>query len=462
MRPSSRTTTAIAAIAAAGLALTACAQGTGPSAGDVDYDPDASLSGTLQVLGFGAGDEIATTRLDRAEEALGADVSVELVEGDLDIQQLLSAIAAGDPPSLVYADRDQIGSLAARGAIIPLDDCIEGEGIDTDQYVDSALEQVTFDGSAYGIPEFSMVQLTMSNSALLDAAGLSIDDVNGSDWDAVAAAVLPLRDAESNPSAGIGLDPKLPEFFPLWAKANGADLISEDGRTAQLDDPAVVEALEFSAALYDAQGGFAAVKAIRDSADFFGAGNQFASGTLGSMWMEQWYVNVLGDVSPDATMAFDTFRTPEGEPLAFASGSAWAIPAGSDGAAAACRFAKTMTETDSWVAAAEARRDAREAEGTPFTGLLTANEEADAAIRELVPSTGSAQWDSAVEATYLANDNTFALPANPADAEFTAAWQDAVNRVLNGQANAQESLEQAQQEAQKALDAAWADLEKED
>ena len=27
----------------------------------------------------------------------------------------------------------------------------------------------------------------------------------------------------------LGVDPKLPEFLPLWAKANGADLVSEDG-----------------------------------------------------------------------------------------------------------------------------------------------------------------------------------------------------------------------------------------
>jgi hypothetical protein len=29
----------------------------------------------------------------------------------------------------------------------------------------------------------------------------------------------------------IGYDSKLPEFLPLWAKANGADIISADGKT---------------------------------------------------------------------------------------------------------------------------------------------------------------------------------------------------------------------------------------
>jgi multiple sugar transport system substrate-binding protein len=441
--------------------LASCATGTATTGDDADYDSDATLSGELTVLGFGAGDEIATTRMDAAQKALGDDVDVKLVEGDLDIQQLLSSIAAGDPPELIYANRDQIGSLAARGAILSLDKCIDGEGIDTGRYVKSALDQVSLDGSVYGIPEFNVVQLTMANTSLLDAAKLTIDDVNGSDWAAVSTASTALAKNDGGTLSTIGVDTKMPEFFPLWAKANGVDLLSDDGKTANLDDPKAVEALEFAVSVYDEQGGFAPVKAFRDSADFFGAGNQYATNQLGSMWMEQWYVNVLNDVSPDATISFDTFRTPQGDPLAFASGSAWSIPSGSSNAAAACRFAKTMTATDSWVAAANARIELRQADGKPFTGLLTANQDADDAVRALVTPSGDAQWDSAVDATYLANDNVFSLPANPADAEFKTAWQDAVNRVLNGQATAEESLGQAQTEAQKALDSAWAKFDKE-
>ncbi len=450
---------AVLAVAAA-LTLSSCATGTG-SKGDADvtYDPNATLSGDLQVMGFGATDEIATTRLDRTEQALGDGVKVSLIEGDLDIQQFLSAVASGKPPELLYVDRNKLGSLAARGAIIPLDKCIEGEGIDTSQFVESALDQVTLDGTVYGIPEFNTVQLTMADKSLLDAAGLTIDDVNGSNWDAMAAANTALMKTDGGKLSVIGVDSKLPEFLPLWAKANGADLISADGKTAQLNSPEVVQALEYAVGIYDAQGGFSAVKAFRDSADFFGAGNQYATNQLGAMPMEQWYLNVLNDVSPEATVEFDTFRDTSGEPLAFSTGQAWAIPSGTKNPAAACRFAKTMTDVDSWVAAAQARVDARAADGKAFTGLLTANSAADAKVKELVTSSGDAKWDDGVAAMYEANDHTFSLPANPADQEFTTAWQDAVNRVLNGQADPQASLDQAQDEAQKALDKAWADLQ---
>ena len=87
----------VAVLTAAGIALAGCAQGTGDQQSDASFDPGARLQGELTVMGFGATDEIATVRLEEAETALG-DVKVKLVEGDLDIQQFLSSVAAGDLP----------------------------------------------------------------------------------------------------------------------------------------------------------------------------------------------------------------------------------------------------------------------------------------------------------------------------------------------------------------------------
>src|SRR3712207_2382256 len=207
----------------------------------------------------------------------------------------------------------------------------------------------------------------MANANLLSAAGLTIDAVNGSDWDAMTAAAQAMTVGNGGSLSVIGVDSKLPEFLPLWAKAHGADLLSEGGRTAQINDPAVVEALEWAVGIYDLQGGFSAVKAYRDTADFFGEENQFATNTLGAMPMETWYINVLQESSPDASLAFDTVKDRQGNPIAYGSGSAWAIPAGTENPEAACRFIKTMTATESWVAAAEERVRLREADGQQFT-----------------------------------------------------------------------------------------------
>lgn len=459
MRLGHRASAATAALAAAGLLLSGCAVGTGGQAGDTDaeYDPGAELSGQMTIMGFGGEDEVGTARMEMAEAELG-DVEVELVKGDLDIQQFLSSVAAGEPPTLLYADRDQIGSLAARGAIISLEDCIDGEGIETGEFVESALDQVTLDGTVYGIPEFNSVQLTMANQQLLDAAGLTIEAVNGSDREAMSQAAGALVQREGDNVTVIGVDSKLPEFLPLWAGAAGGSVLSEDGRTAQLDSAEAVEALEWAAGIYESQGGFPAIKATRDSADFFGAGNQFATNTLGAMPMEQWYLNVLNEVSPDAPMAFDTVRTTDGAPTAYATGSAWAIPSGSDNPDAACRWARVMTSVDAWMAAADARLALREEDGLPFTGILTGNTVADEQIQGMTTA-DEEPWASGVAAMYEANENTFSLPANPADAEFEDAMFEAVNSVLNGEAEPADALAEAQETSQAALDEGWAELE---
>jgi multiple sugar transport system substrate-binding protein len=449
--------------AAAGVSLVTvagCATGTGggdtePLSSD-DFAATATSDAPLAIMGIGEPeDEIGQVRYERAEEAV-AGTEIELSGGNLDMQQFLSAVAAGNVPALIRADRTQIGTLASRGALVPLDACVESAGIDPSEFVESALAQVTFDDEVYGLPEFNTVQLTMANQELLDEAGLTIEDVNGSDREAVSEASAKLHRAGGGKVEVIGYDSKLPEFLPLWVHAAGGEMISEDGRTAMLDSPEVVEALEWAVSIYDEQGGFGDVKAFRDSADFFGAGNQFASGTLGAMPMEQWYVNVLNEVSADAPVVFDTVRGTDGEPIAFANGSAWAIPKDSPNPSAACTFAASMVEVDSWVAAAQARAEAREKDDLQFTGLLTGNKVADERIREeLVKPSGEENWDGAVEAMYEANDNTFAFPANPADADFRTAWQDAVNRVLNGQSEPAEALAEAQEKAQDALDSAW-------
>src|SRR4051794_11116799 len=185
--PARRVLTSLALVAAGAL-ITGCAQGTSDnSSSNATFNPDAKLSGKLTVMGFGATDEIGQVRLDEAKKALG-DVKVKTIEGDLDIQQFLSSVASGQPPEIIYANRDQIGTFASRGAIMPLSDCIKGEGIDTSVFNQSALDQVTFDGTVYGVPEFNVVQIIQANADLLRKAGVTLDDVNGSDWTALAAA----------------------------------------------------------------------------------------------------------------------------------------------------------------------------------------------------------------------------------------------------------------------------------
>ncbi|MFC0504481.1 extracellular solute-binding protein [Micromonospora costi] len=440
--------TALAGVLA--LAVSGCG---GVGGGGKDSGGTAA-KGTLSTMGFGLSDEIASTRVD-AFKRDHPDVDLKITEGSFDEQQFLSAVASGNPPDLVYMDRKLIGTYATRGSIQPLTDCIEKQNIDMAQYRPAAKDQVTLDGTVYGIPEFSSVRVLYLNESLLKDAGLTAADVNLADWAGLPALNAKLAHVSGGRLDRIGIDPKIPEFLPMWARANGVDMISQDGRTARLDDPKVVEALTTGLKLVQDQGGFGRFKSFRDTFDFFGAQNPLVKKQIVAWPMEEWFLNQASKNSPKAELVVKPFVDRQGKPLTMSSGQAWVITKGAKNPDAACAFAKQMTATDTWLAAAKARADARKAAGQPFTGVWTGNVEADKKIfDELYQPTGNKRFDDAVATIRSVQDVAFAMPASPAGAEFDKAWYDAVNRVLAGQAQPAEALARAQQEATAALDKA--------
>lgn len=411
--------------------------------GGVGGTDDDGAGATLTMMGFGTGDEIAQTRFDAANRAI-APARAVAAEGSFDAQQFLSAVASGTPPDLVYMERRLLGTYAVRDALLPLGDCVARERIDMGQYRPAAVAEATLRGQLYGLPDFYNNRVLMINDAVAGGAGLATDD-----WDALAATARRLTVLEAGKLRRIGFDPKIPEFLPMWARANGADLVSADGRTARLDDPRVVEALEFTAGLIEAQGGWAAFKAFRDTFDFFGANNQFAAGQLGAFLMEDFYLNVLAESSPDVAVTVAPFRGRDGKPVDWIGGNAWAIPAGGAHPEEACRWIATMTASETWIAAARARATVRADAGKPYAGTFTGNVRADEVIfRDVV------QPSDAVRSVLEAQESGFSLPATAAGEEFKAAWQDAVNRVLDGRQSPADALAQAQRQAQAALDEA--------
>jgi multiple sugar transport system substrate-binding protein len=435
------------------LSLTACG-GVGSGGGG---DSDGGDGGDVQqitTMGFGLPDEIASARVETYEEQSGVDVKVN--EGDFDEQQFLSAVASGSPPDVVRMDRNVIGTYAARGALQPLDDCISDAGVDMDAFRDPAVEQVTMDDKVWGLPEFYSVRVVIANDSVMQQAGLTIDQVATGDWQQIAAADKAMSAGAGGQLTRIGYDPKILDFLPLWAQANGTQIISDDGKTANLDDPKVIEAVEFTVSLVQQQGGWAKVKAFKDSWDFFGEQNQYAQDQLGAMPMEDWYVNQLAEVSQgESGVTVAPFKDRQGSPITYASGSAWAIPKDSAHPKQACEFINTMTKADTWVAAAKARAEALRADGGAYTGTYTGNEVADQEIfSDVYQPVDDPALAAAVQTVLSVQDKAFSLPASPASAEFEQAYKSAITRVLEGQQSAQEAMAEAQQEAQKALDSA--------
>ena len=106
---------------------------------------------------------------------------------------------------------------------------------------EAAVTQVTFDGKVYGVPEFFNVVVIVINNDVAEEAGVDPATLDMSDWDALKTANEKMLKKEGSNITRLGFDPKLPEFLPLWAKINGVDILSADGKTSNLDDPKVAD-----------------------------------------------------------------------------------------------------------------------------------------------------------------------------------------------------------------------------
>ncbi|GAA3446216.1 extracellular solute-binding protein [Planomonospora venezuelensis] len=436
-------TTMIAALAACG--------GVGSGGGGERSGGGASLT----TMGFGLPDEIATVRVDAFKKA-NPGIALQINEGQFDEQAFLSAVAAGSPPDVVYLGRDRIGSYAARGAIQPLDGCVAEQDVPVGDFYPAAQQQVKYDGKWYGMPEFyNSIVLVVGDKAAKDA-GVDPAEIDTSDWERLAELAEKMTRTEGGKIERFGFYPKLPEFLPLWAKANGADILSADGRTSRLDDPKAAEALAYAHRLVEAQGGWTKLKAFTDTFDYFGEGNPFVKDQIGAMLTEQFVVTAMAGTTPDVKITVLPFKDRQGNPVNNVGGNAWVVPKGAKNPDAACAWIKTMTAADTWIAAARARAAKRAQEGKAYTGTYTGNAKADEVIfSEIVKPSGKKPFDDAVKVIRSVQEAGFVVPQSAAAAaEFKKAWEDAATRVLQGEQQPADALERAHTEAQKAIDEA--------
>jgi len=420
--------------------------------GAADAKTHRITAGTLNIYGYGPGDDVQENRATYAAGQL-AGTTVNRPAGDFDDQVFLTRLASGDVPDLVRMPRPRVAQYAAKGVLQDMTSCVSPV---KSQYRAGAMNAMTYQGKIYGIPEFTNQITLIVNRSAFNSAGVPITSASTTNWKQLLATTKKLVKFDSNGNlTRIGFDPKIDStsVFPMWVKWFGADIISKDGLHAQLNTRSAVAALAFTKQLINAQGGWNKFKSFRDTFDFFGAQNPLVKDQL-AMWpMESFIYNTFSNNSPNADLVAKFFTNRKGGPITYFTGNAWVVPKGSKNAADACSYMKAVTSTDAWVTAAKKRLDARKASGSTFTGLYTANNVADRKVYEdIYQSFGKSQFDDAVKILVASARYGFELPPTPGGQQFIQAYADAILRCLNGQQTPQQALDQAQKEAQAAID----------
>ena len=444
---------AIALLPITALALAACSSGGddgGEGGGSAEFTDSAS--GALRAWGFENADDVGQARLDYAAEQL-ADVDVELDATAFDAQKFTTRLASGDVPDVVQMDRRYVTTYAAQDLILPLDACYEAHDVDPDErFYSSVIDDVRYEDAVWGVPQFFQPVAILLNKRVMDAAGVTPDQIDTSQPDTLLAAIDAMYAEGGGVPTTLGFDPVATGQGGLWILGQGGQLIDEEGRPT-LDDPSNLAGMELLKQITDAQGGFAEVKSFSDSFDTFGDSNQFVTDQVGAQVNAQWYPNVLSAYADQIEIEAVPFLDQDGQPFSVASGQAFVIPAGAENPDAACAWMLELTSLDAWTAAGQARADTIATEGGINTGLFTGSPEADQAVREeFVAPTGDAGFDQVIETFYEVVDAGRTFGSSPAGQDIQNELNNAITATLLGDKTAEEALAEAQDAAMRAYD----------
>jgi multiple sugar transport system permease protein len=270
-----------------------------------------------------------------------------------DAQRLLSAIAGGVPPDVVFFDRFAVGEWASRNALEDLtpylqaQDPADPERLDLGDYYPWSVDEASYrppgtqaPRHVYGIPTLVDARLLYANLDLLRQEGLT--DERGEPklprtWNDLReyARRLSRYHVPGKPESGLvrlGFAPGYGDsFLYMFAFEAGGRLLSEDGLRVTMDSPPVVRALRFMTDVCDDIGGAEQANAFQQSLGV-GALDPFVRGQVAMKIDGNWNLEALGDWKPDMNFVLAPAPMPEDElangrpPVTWASGWALVVP----------------------------------------------------------------------------------------------------------------------------------------
>ena len=203
--------------------------------------------------------------------------------------KIATAQTSNDLPDIFFVDGPQVSYYAANGIIVPLNDYFTEE--DLSDFVDSAVEQNTYDGSLYASGATESSVAFYYNKDYLKECGVDVDDLdsrtleNPITWSEFAE-IAEKCTTDDYVGAHIIMDQGegLPYALePMYLSA-GKDYISEDGKEAEgyVNSEEAVETTTFLADLIAK--GYANIEPITD---------EFLNGACATMLGGSWDISLL-------------------------------------------------------------------------------------------------------------------------------------------------------------------------
>src|SRR3954470_15105824 len=139
-------------------------------AGTAAARTDTHKAGTLDIYGYGPGDDVQENRATYAAGQLSG-VTIKREAPGFDDQVFLTRLASGDVPDLVRMGRPSLALYAAKGVLQPVDQCVASV---KSQYRAGAMRALAWRGHIYGLREFTNQVTLVVNTDAFKAAGVPL------------------------------------------------------------------------------------------------------------------------------------------------------------------------------------------------------------------------------------------------------------------------------------------------
>lgn len=158
---------------------------------------------------------------------------------------LKSSIARRNPPAVVLLKDQHVNYMASKGVLSSLENFIEEEiNFETEDFIESYLEQSKHGGLIIGIPIYGSTQVLYFRKDLLEEQNLMPIDLMT--WEGLAEASRKLTQKNDEEVLVYGWEPMQGmENLIDAAISNGGSFISEDGNKIMIDSPEWIEAWDY-------------------------------------------------------------------------------------------------------------------------------------------------------------------------------------------------------------------------
>ncbi len=282
------------------------------------------------------------------KENPGITVKYEVVPFEEVHDKLVTQIAGGMSPDVVFLDSPWVVDFAARGALTDLTTYIESSNVvKPSEYTKALMDAGKYEGKVYGVPYDSEIMGLFYRKDLFEEVGLNPDNPPAT-WDEFLNAAKALtRDTDNDGRIdryGFLLLGENPYWFYPWVWQAGAELTNEAGTVPLMHSKEGIEALKFFTDLH-------LVHKVAHpefiTSNSWDGRLAFENGQVAMMTAGAWLINVLREEIPSLEGKWSTAPLPSyREAATTIAGDLLAIPKGTKHVDEAWKFIEFLSRPD--------------------------------------------------------------------------------------------------------------------